>query len=48
MTCTLHSQEEIYLRKEEKKGRDKNVQINLAWIRLVFVPGASMHIRCKH
>lgn len=38
MTCTLHSQEEIYLRKEEKKGLDKNIQINLALICLVFVP----------
>lgn len=32
MTCTLHSQVEIYLRKEEKKGLDKNIQMNLVWI----------------
>lgn len=32
MTYTLHSQKEIYLRKEERKGLDKKVQVNLVWI----------------
>lgn len=51
MTYTLHSQKEIYLRKEERKGLDKKVQVNLVWICLVCTTFlflyASVHVRCN-
>lgn len=50
MTYTLHSQEEIYLRKEERKSIDKKVQMNLVWICLVCTTFLVLYasVRCNY